>query len=108
MSNYKDRGMIKYQPFDSLTNSAKMKHDIQLKKNKVVMPTLSEDQLEEIDLKIKEAYHNKDKIRISYYFSGNIIKKDVKIILIDYIKKQIVLSDNTKVFYKQIVSVKNI
>ena len=108
MSDYKDRGMMKYQPFDSLTNSLMMKKELQKNKNKIAMPTLSEDQLEEIDLKIKEAYHNKDVIKISYYFSGNIIKKDVKIKLIDYVKKQIVLSDNTKIFYKQIVDVKNI
>ena len=108
MSNYKDRGMIKYQPFDSLTNSQKMKHEIQLKKNKITQPTLSEDQLEEIDMKIKEAYYNKDKVKVSYYLNGAILEKEVKIKLIDYNKKQIILSDNTKVYYKQIVKVKNV
>ena len=29
-----DRGMIKWQPFDSLTNTKKMKHELQLKKEK--------------------------------------------------------------------------
>ena len=108
MSNYKDRGMIKYQPFDSLTNSYWMKKELQKNKNKITQPTLSEDQLEEIDMKIKEAYFNKDMIKIYYYFNGAILKKEIKIKLIDYNKKQIVLSDNTKIYYKQIVSVKNI
>ena len=108
MSEYKDRGMMKYQPFDSLTNSLAMKHELQLKKNKVTMPTLSEDQLETIDLKIKEAYYNNDNIKIYYYSNGKILDKTNKILKIDNIKKIIVLNDNTKVFYKQIVDVKNV
>ena len=108
MSDYKDRGMMKYQPFDSLTNSLAMKHELQLKKNKITKPTLSEDQLEQIDLKIKEAYYNNDSIKIYYYSNGKILNKANKILRIDNIKKIIVLNDNTKIFYKQIVDVKNI
>ena len=108
MSNYKDRGMIKYQPFDSLTNSLYMKHELAMKKNKVIKPTLSEDQLEIIDLKIKEAYYNKDNIKIFYYSNNKIISIVDKILKIDNIKKIIVLNNNTKIFYKQIVDVKSV
>lgn len=101
-----DRGMKKWAPFDSLTNTNKMKHDLSKQKNRVKMPTLSEDQLEKIENNIKEAYYNKDDIIIEYYFNGVIIKKQCKIKLIDYNKKQIVLSDKTRIYYKQIINAK--
>ena len=103
-----DRGMKKWQPFDSLTNTNKMKHELSKNKQKVEMPILSEDQLIKLENKIKEAYFNKDLIKIYYYFSGSIINKEGKIKFIDYNKKQIILSDNTKLYYKQIIKVKNI
>lgn len=103
-----DRGMKKWLPFDSLTNTNKMKKDLNKRKLKVEMPILSEDQLTKLEIKIKESYYNKDEIIIYYYFNGNILNKQTKIKLIDYNKKQIVLSDNTKLYYKQIINVKNI
>ena len=102
-----DRGMIKWQPFDSLTNTKKMKHELELNKHKIQMPSLSDDQLQEIEENIKEAYYNKDYINIKYYFNGTIINKKIKIKYINYNLKQIILSDNTLVYYKQIISVKS-
>ena len=103
-----DRGMKKWLPFDSLTNTNKMKHELSKKKSRIEMPILSEDQLEKIESIIKEAYFNKDYIIIYYYINGTILNKKIKIKSIDYNKKQIILSDNTNIYYKQIVNVKNI
>lgn len=100
-----DRGMKKWLPFDSLTDTNKMKHDISKKKIKIEKPILSEDQLIRIDNIIKEAYFNKDKLKIYYYYSNNILTKEGKIKVIDYNKKQIVLSDNTKLYFQQIINV---
>lgn len=100
-----DRGMIKWQPFDSLTNTKKMKHELQLKKEKIEMPLLSDDQLSVIEENIKSAYYNKDYINIKYYLNGAIIKKKAKIKSINYNLKYIKLSDNTLIYYKQIISV---
>lgn len=103
-----DRGMKKWQPFDSLTNSNKMKNELSRNKLKVEMPILSEDQLNKLDQVIQEAFFNKNLIKIYYYFNGNILNKDIKIKSIDYNKKQIILSDNTKLYYKQIIKIKYI
>ncbi len=100
-----DRGMKKWLPFDSLTNTNKMKHELSKKKIKIEKPILSEDQLINLDNKIMEAFFNKDIIKISYYFNNNIIKKEVRIKSIDYNKKQILLSDNTKLYSKQIINI---
>jgi len=100
-----DRGMIKWQPFDSLTNSKKMKKEIAKNKIKKEMPILSEDQLEKINENIQEAYHNYSNIKITYYFNNNIIVKETKIKKIDFNLKQIILLDNTKLYYKQVINI---
>ena len=100
-----DRGMKKWLPFDSLTDTNKMKHEISKKKIKIEKPILSEDQLNLIEEKILEAYFNKDVIKIYYYFNNNIIIRQEKIKSIDNNKKQIILSDNTKILFKQITNV---
>ena len=105
MNKINDRGMIKWQPFDSLTNTRKLKHELQLKKVKVEMPILSDDQLNVIEENIKEAYFNKNYVNIKYYLNGAILKKKAKIKSINYNSKYIRLSDNTLIYYKQIISV---
>lgn len=100
-----DRGMKKWLPFDSLTDTYDMKHEISKKKIKIEKPILSEDQLASIEEKILEAYFNKDVIKIYYYFNNNIIIRQEKIKSIDNTKKQIILSDNTKILFKQITNV---
>ena len=102
-----DRGIKKWQPFNSLGNTLKIKQELNKQKIKTSMPLLSEDQLEKIENNIKEAYYNKDLIIIHYYLNGNIIKKQTKIKNINYNSKKIILSDNTILYYKQIIKVKN-
>ena len=106
MNKINDRGMIKWQPFDSVTSTKKMTKEIAKSKNKIEMPILSEDQLIQIENNLKEAYYNSNDVTITYYFNGVLIKKNVKIKRLDYVKKQIRLSDNTLLYYKQIVKIK--
>ena len=54
----------------------------------------------------RSATCNADDVTITYYFNGVLIKKNVKIKRLDYVKKQISLSDNTLLYYKQIVKIK--
>ena len=100
-----DRGMKKWLPFDSLTNTNRMKKELNKNKIKIEKPILSEDQLIKLETEIKEAFFNKDTIKIYYYFNNNILIKTVKIKSIDYNKKQIVLSDNTKLYSTQIIRI---
>ena len=101
-----DRGMKKWAPFDSLTNSKLMKEEISKKKQYIPMPSLSSDQLQVIEQNIIEAFYNKNDIKIYYYVNGKILNKIVKIIKLDYIKKNILLNDNTTIYYKQITNTK--
>ena len=101
-----DRGMKKWQPFDSLTNTKKLKHELQLKKIKKEKPILSEDQLSRYEDIIKEAYFDQEIISISYFLNGEIFTKKNKIKKINNQQKQIILSDGYKIHYKQITNVK--
>ena len=95
-------------PFNAVCDGTCLVDEIIYEKSKIRKPILSEDQLEKIESIIKEAYFNKDYIIIYYYINGTILNKKIKIKSIDYNKKQIILSDNTNIYYKQIVNVKNI
>ena len=102
---YKDRKMLKWQPFDSVMSSKKAVYEAYLKRQKIEPPILSEDQLSELNELIKEAYYSNNTIKIHYFFSGSIITKITKIKKINYNKKQIILNDNTIIYYKQITKV---
>ena len=67
MPEIHDRGMIKWQPFDSLLSTKKVAKEIINEKSKVAMPTLSEDQLLNIEEKVLEAYYNGETVRYLLY-----------------------------------------
>ena len=69
-----DRGMVKWQPFNAVASGNYMINEVLKKKNKVVMPTLSEDQKELLQEKILRAYELQEVIRIKYYKVINIKK----------------------------------
>ena len=106
MNNIHDRGMIKWQPFDSLTNSKKLCYDLLATKNKVSMPTLSDDQIQVLEDKVKESYYNKELILIDYYYNGDIKQKITKIKYININKKQLICSDTSIIYFKQLLKIK--
>lgn len=104
----KDRGMIKWQPFDSLLSTKKVAKEITEKKNLQRMITLSEDQLKEIEENLKEAYYNGELVKITYYRLGKYYHKNALIKYIDKSKKQIILNDSSIIHFKQIVKITQI
>ena len=107
MPKIHDRGIIKWAPFDSVISSKKVIRDIENSKHKIVKPILSEDELNNIESIILDSYHNKDEIEIKYFYNGKYYKIKNIISKIDNIKKIIVLDNNKKIYFNQIVSVKN-
>ena|SRR5574344_820169 len=102
-----DRGMIKWQPFDSLTSTKKMCYDILQNKNKIQIPILSEDQLIDLENNILKSYYNRDLVIINYYYDGKINTKEVKIKYLDKYKKQLILSDGSIIYFEQIINIKS-
>lgn len=105
MPNINDRGMIKWQPFDSVTTTSKIAPDILKKKNKIPMPILSSDQIDEIANKIMEAYYNQEEIIIFYYRNGLILNKKSLIKYLDRYKKQLILNDHSILYCYQITKI---
>lgn len=102
----KDRGMIKWQPFDSLTSSKKMVQHILQEKNKIAKPILSQEQFEEIEAKIWEGFHSRIPLRIIYFFSGRYqVKQNLLIIDIQLGVKRILFEDHSSLYFDQIIRV---
>lgn len=108
MPEIHDRGMIKWQPFDSLLSTKKVAKEIISEKSKVAMPTLSEDQLLNIEEKVLEAYYNGETVRLVYYRKGTYYTKTSLIKYIDKHKKQLILNDGSILYFKQIVKIEQI
>ena len=100
-----DRKMMKWQPFDSLTNSKKMKHELALNKQKSSMPTLSQDQIESINENLSYAYSCKILIKVTYFYNYKILYKEAYIKKIDKINKKIIFDDNSNLYYNQIINI---
>jgi hypothetical protein len=103
---YKDRGMIKWAPFDSLFDTFEETSNLSFdltKKSKIV---ISEEKSLEIDQLIQEYFNNKVKVIITYYFEGHYLKRSGLIRKLDLIKKAIIL-DEYLINYQDIYNVTN-
>jgi len=97
--------MNKWMPFNSVISGNKLIDSIILEKNKIVMPTLSEDQLADIENKLLNAFHNQEKVKIKYYNKGNLYIKEGLINEININSKKI-LFNKTNIFFSQIIEIK--
>ena len=100
----KDRGMIKWMPFNSVVSNKEILYSLIKEKEKITKPHISEDETNEFEKIIIDAYYMQDKIHITYYKKGytyeyyRIIKK------IDSSNKLIYLN-NFKILFNQILGV---
>lgn len=101
----KDRGMIKWMPFDSLTSSKQVVQTILKEKNKVLKPVLSEEQMLEIENRLWEGFHNQMIVHVSYYFRGRILNKDSIISSIQKNSKKIIFKDYSFLYFDQILKI---
>lgn len=69
---YKDRGIIKWAPFDALNGFHETIEAYKYEKGKKDRPILLEDKLNRLDELLKEAIENRVEIQIYYYFDGYI------------------------------------
>lgn len=101
----KDRGIIKWQPFESLTPSKKMVDTILYEKNKVKKPILSLEQQQEIEQKLVEAFYEQIEITFKIYKNGYIKKVTSSILEMDYTYKKITLKNKDKILFQQIIEI---
>lgn len=99
-----DRGIIKWQPFESVTSTKSMIREINKEKSKIKHPLLSEEQINEIEQNLLLAFYEQNEIEIFYYKTGSIIKVKSNIKKIDSIHHKIYLKNITLLF-EQIVRI---
>lgn len=103
-----DRGMIKWAPFNSVVNSRYLVSEIEKEKSKIVKPTLSEEQIEEIENNILESLINQTPLLFKIYQGGFIKEVDGTVIKIDTIKKKITLDNHKYLYFREIIGALNI
>lgn len=94
MSKYKDRGIIKWLPFDSLIGYHDLISDLKYRLGKKDKPVLSDDQLDVMDKTLKLSLSSQEDICIAYYEDGYIKQTVGKVKHIDILKRQLTLDDN--------------
>ncbi len=98
----KNRGAIKWAPFNSVINTKDMIDEINM--NKVdIMPTLSEEQTNNLEKKIINAYYEQSLIDIKFFFNNKIINCKGKIKKIDFTYHKIYLN-NYVLLFDQIIN----
>jgi len=99
-----DRGIIKWQPFDSCYSGEKVLKDLNNSKSKKVCPILSEDQLYYLEQKIFDSYHLNENVNVEYFYNGKIYKITGIIESINLQNKNIHIK-NLIIYFKQIINV---
>ena len=97
-----DRGMKKWQPFYSLGDFNKIVVELSKSKQKEKFKTLSDDQIYEINKKLKEI--NKQVV-LTYFNNGFYNQISGKIEKIDLLNKCLFIN-NKKIFLKNIYNIK--
>lgn len=91
-TNYVDRGIIKWSAFDALVGYHSMLEEMKYRLNKKERPSLSEDQLEELNRKLQEARIHDLEFELRYFHDGYVRFTFGKIKKIDFSSRTIVLS----------------
>ena len=104
MKEIVDRGIIKWQPFNSCFDSKILLKDLNKEKNRKDYPILSDDQLKIIEEKVLEAYELKILVKVYYYYDGYINTIDGKINGLNMQEKLIYLNQK-RIYFKQILKI---
>ena len=91
MSNYHDRGIIKWSPFDALNGRDEVLEKLLYEIYKTQKAMLSDDEIEELNNSLANALQSHKQIMVEYYSDGYTYQTFGTIKKIDSIKKQIAL-----------------
>ena len=101
----KDRGIIKWQPFNSLIPSQILINSILKDKRKVKKPVLSLDQLYQLNNLVLECFYNNLEVNIKYYKNNQINFIKGQITKIDRNNQFIYVNDNLKLHFSQLLQI---
>ena len=70
MSEYRDRGIIKWAPFDALISYQDILSDMRYNRNKADKPVLSDDQYDKLNRVVNDAIVHQKVVHVTYYEDG--------------------------------------
>lgn len=103
----KDRGMIKWMPFNSIVSNKEVLYSIMKEKSKITKPIMSDDEKKLLEQTIIDAFYMQNKVNITYYRNGYTYEYNGFIKKIDSSNKLIYLT-NLKLLFNQIIKVTEI
>ena len=106
MSNYKDRGILKWAPFDALSSQKSILEDLIYNLEKKDKSILSEDENEELNETIKKALQENKNVSIDYYNDGYVYSTYGKIKKINSVKKIIIMDTEEEIYCEDILEIK--
>ena len=104
MSNYKDRGILKWAPFDALEGHGTMLEEMIYNLAKKEKQELSDDSYKEMNEEINKALKNNKSLVVTYYNNGYTLTTFGKIKKIDEINKKLLLDTEENIDFDSILS----
>ncbi len=101
----KDRGIIKWMPFNSIIGEKQMIEKLVKEKQKIKKPILSLEQQKEIEDKLLEIFYEQIESTFKIYQNGFIITLKTKIKSMDYAYKKIELENHKTILFTQIIEI---
>lgn len=99
----RDRGMVKWAPYKSLPEQENYLAEMEYEREKVDMPILSEEELQELDVFFVHLKRG-DSLTIEYYSDGYLLKARASFYSIDEIAKAILFFDHEPILISQIIA----
>lgn len=97
--------MSKWNPFNAVAPGSSMVNEVLKEKNKVTMPILSEDQINELQEKILNAFNTQSIVNIKYFKNGRYYLNNGIITNIDVSAHKLVLNSQFPIFFSQIIEI---
>ena len=105
MSNYHDRGILKWAPFDALTGQQSVLEELIYNINKKEKTSLSDDETDEMNAIFNEAHENKKIVTIDYYSDGYTLTTFGKIKMVDSVKNTLILDTEEEISISDILQI---
>lgn len=102
---YHDRGIIKWAPFDALVGYHSLLKELRHRLGKSERPILSQDQLDELNLKLQQAWTKKSPIVVHYFDDGYTQTMSGNLLKLDWINKRIILEGRYVISANQIIEI---
>lgn len=106
MSEYKDRGIIKWAPFDALNGHTAIIEELIFNLNKKQKREISVDDYNEFDRIVKKAIKDNETICVDYFDNGYTYSTFGKIKKIDQNNKIMVLDTNESICFDSVMKVR--